>query len=57
MAEKNSNHKGHYIFRAWRTDKDGNRIYAKTYGKRAFKIWIPDQKEKSLTNSWYHSGE
>lgn len=47
MAEKNSNHKGHYIFRAWRTDKDGNRIYAKTCGKRAFKIWIPDQKEKA----------
>lgn len=45
MAKTNSNCKGHYIFRAWRIDKDGNRVYAKTYGKRAFKIWIPDNKK------------
>ena len=32
--------KGHYIFRAWITLKDGTRIYAKNYGKRAFRIWI-----------------
>lgn len=29
-----------YIFRAWITTKDGTKIYAKTYGKRAFRIWI-----------------
>ncbi len=28
-----------YIFRAWITVK-GIRIYAKDYGKRAFKIWV-----------------
>ncbi len=34
-----------YIFRAWITTKDGARIYAKDYGKRAFKIWV-DKKDK-----------
>ena len=29
-----------YIFRASFTTKDGTKIYAKTYGKRAFRIWI-----------------
>lgn len=29
-----------YIFRAWITTKDGTKIYAKDYGKRAFRIWI-----------------
>lgn len=29
-----------YIFRAWITTKDGARIYARDYGKRAFKIWV-----------------
>ena len=29
-----------YIFRAWITTKNGNKIYAKDYGKRAFRIWI-----------------
>ena len=38
-----------YIFRAYITTKDGKRIYAKTYGKRAFRIWVgpgpePDNK-------------
>lgn len=35
---------GHYIYRAWITDKNGNRIYAKTYGKKAFRIWVPDKE-------------
>ena len=48
MAGKNSNSEGHYIFRKWRTDKNGNRIYAKTYGKKAFKIWIPENQKTSL---------
>lgn len=47
MAKTDSNSRGYYIFRAWRTDKDGNRIYAKTYGKRAFKIWISEKKKQA----------
>lgn len=29
-----------YILRASRTDKNGNKIYARDYGKRAFRIRI-----------------
>ena len=29
-----------YIFRTWITTKDGEKIYAKNYGKRAFRIWV-----------------
>lgn len=29
-----------YIFRASITTKDGVKIYARDYGKRAFRIWI-----------------
>lgn len=29
-----------YIFRAWITTKNGDRIYARDYGKRAFRIWV-----------------
>ena len=29
------------IFRAWRTDKDGNRVYAKNYGLRGFPLLVP----------------
>lgn len=29
-----------YIFRASITTKDGTKIFAKDYGKRAFRIWI-----------------
>lgn len=31
--------KKNFIFRPWIT-KNGNKIYAKTYGKKAFKIYI-----------------
>ena len=31
---------GYYIFRAWIHLKNGTKIYARDYGKRAFKIWI-----------------
>ena len=39
-----------YIFRALITTKDGTRIYAKDYGKRAFRIWIGPGKESSKNN-------
>lgn len=39
MSKKFVNKRGYYIFRAWTTVK-GHRIYAKDYGKRAFRIWI-----------------
>ena len=39
-----------YIFRAWITAKDGTRIYAKTYGKRAFRIWIGPGSEPDSSN-------
>lgn len=29
-----------WIFRAWMTTKDGQRIYAKDRGKRAFRFWV-----------------
>lgn len=33
--------KGYYIFRASKRTKNGTIIYAKNYGKKAFKIFIP----------------
>ncbi len=29
------------IFRTWYTDKDGNRVYAKDHGKKAWPLLIP----------------
>ena len=29
-----------YIFRTWITTKNGDRIYARDDGKRAFRIWV-----------------
>lgn len=29
-----------WIFRTWITTKSGERIYARDYGKRAFRIWV-----------------
>lgn len=34
-----------YIFRASITTKDGTKIYAKDYGKRAFRIWVGSRPE------------
>ena len=39
-----------YIFRTWITTKDGTRIYAKDYGKKAFRIWIDSDKKTSKKN-------
>lgn len=35
-----------YIFRASKKTKDGTIIYARDYGKRAFKIWIGPEKKQ-----------
>jgi len=32
--------KGYYILRASKTLPDGTKVFARDYGKRAFKIWI-----------------
>ena len=40
-----------YIYRSSRTLKDGTKIYAKNYGKRAFRIWIgPGREPESKKN-------
>ncbi len=43
MSKKRST-KSYYIFRAWITDKKGNRIYAKDHGLKAFRILVSDKK-------------
>jgi hypothetical protein len=41
---------GHFIWRAWKIDpKTGDRMYAKDYGFKAWKIWVPDDKPRSTT--------
>jgi len=35
-----------WIFRAWTTTRDGMRIYARDYGKRAFRIWIDKGRKR-----------
>ncbi len=35
-----------WIFTTYITQKDGTRIYAKDYGKRAFHIWVDGTKKK-----------
>lgn len=41
-----------YIFRTSITLKDGTKIYAKDYGKKAFRIWIgPDPEPVKRTSS------
>ena len=39
-----------YIFRAWMTTKDGQRIYAKDHGKRAFRFWVGPGSEPTKKN-------
>lgn len=39
-----------YIFRTCITAKDGSKIYAKDYGKKAFRFWVgpgPEPQRKS----------
>lgn len=33
---------GYYIYLAYITTRDGHRIYASSYGKRAFRIFVKD---------------
>jgi hypothetical protein len=45
MAAKLTVPKGfRLIFRAWYTDKDGNRVYAKDKGLRAWPLLVPINK-------------
>lgn len=37
-----------YIFRASITLRDGSKIYARDYGKRAFKIWVSGPKKGTI---------
>lgn len=39
-----------YIFRTSITLKDGTKIYAKDYGKRAFRIWIGSGAKPEKSN-------
>ncbi len=32
------------IFRTWYTDKNGNRVYAKDYGFKAWRLVVPVKK-------------
>ena len=34
------------IFRTWTTTRGGERIYAKDYGKKAFRFWVGAGKKK-----------
>lgn len=35
-----------WIFRTWITTRDGERIYAKDYGLRAFRIYVDNVAKK-----------
>ena len=39
-----------YIFRTWITTKEGIKIYAKDYGKKAFRIWVGPDPEPGKRN-------
>lgn len=41
---ENTSKYGYYIFTKYITLKDGTRIYAEKYGKRAFRIWVSTKK-------------
>lgn len=35
-----------WIYRPWITTKDGKRLYARNYGKKAFCIWVEEKSDK-----------
>ncbi len=39
-----------YIFRTSITTKDGTKLYARDYGKRAFRIWVGPDKKPAKSN-------
>lgn len=44
-----------YIFRTYITAKDGTKIYAKAYGKKAFRFWVgpgPEPSNKQRFNQF-----
>lgn len=49
-----------YVFRTWIT-RNGERIYAKDYGKKAFRFWVAKQKilktsdifDRGTLPAWY----
>ena len=45
MAQEKTD--GYWIYRPWITTKDGRKIYARNYGKKAFKIWVEGPKSKA----------
>ena len=34
-----------WIYRPWITTKDGKRLYARNYGKKAFRIWVEEKSD------------
>lgn len=38
----NSKKRGHYVFCTYYTRKDGTRVYARDYGKKAFRFFVED---------------
>lgn len=45
MGKKPTSRPGYVlIFRAYYTDKDGRRVYAKWYGLKAWPLWVPVTK-------------
>lgn len=39
---KNTKKHGHFVFCTYYTRKDGTRVYAKAYGKKAFCFFVED---------------
>lgn len=35
-----------WIYRPWITTKDEKRLYARNYGKKAFRIWVEEKSDK-----------
>ena len=35
-----------WIYRPWITTKDGKRLYARNYGKKAFRIGVEEKSDK-----------
>lgn len=49
MSKEAKDKDGHWIFRAWIT-RDGERVWAREYGLKAWRIWVPSTAA-TTTNS------